>query len=201
MESTKESYQEIQELSVNNPDNLIELLEEYHIYDITQAVTLLEPDQIKVFFSRIDLDFSASIFEYMEEDDSEEIIKYLPDEILIKIIDNMDIDEAVDLLKYLNSEGLKLLNKFPNKKRKELMKIMAYKESEIGAFMSDSYLTIDINLSVKEAMKKVTLEAHEVEYISILYVLENNKLVGYLKLKDLIVARANEEIKDIMETK
>ncbi len=202
MENPKVIYLEIRDLIKQNPDNLIDLLEEYHFYDISQAVTLLEPSEIKVFFSLIPLDYQASIFEYMEEDDSEDLIEYLPDELLVKIIDNMDIDEAVDLLKYLDdSVGIKLLNKFPQKKRKELIKIMAYKESQIGAFMTDSFFTIELPMTVKDTMRKVTDEAYKVEYISILYVTKEHKLVGYLKLKDLIVARANESIEDIMETR
>jgi magnesium transporter len=201
MDSTRDIFSEIRELIIQNPKNLIIELEEYHIYDITQAVIELNPQEIKDFFSIIDADLQASIFEYLEEDEAEEIIKYLPENRLIEIICNMETDEAVDLLKYLNHEGLRLLNKIPIDIRKELVKLMAYKEHEIGAFMSDSYLTIDINISVKDAMRKVTVEAHEVDYISILYVLENNTLVGYLRLKDLIVARANEVITDIMETR
>ncbi|HOO44305.1 MAG TPA: magnesium transporter, partial [Bacillota bacterium] len=76
-----------------------------------------------------------------------------------------------------------------------------YKEDEIGAFMSDSYLLVDSQATVREAMIHVTEEAHNVEYISIIYVTENHKLVGYIRLKDLIVARANELISDIMETR
>ncbi|MBI9009788.1 MAG: magnesium transporter [Tenericutes bacterium] len=201
MDNTRDIYSEIRELIIQKPENLINELEEYHIYDITQAVIELNPEEIRDFFNLIDSDFQASIFEYLEEDEAEEIIKYLPEKRLIQIISDMEIDEAVDLLKYLNKEGLRLLNKIPVKTRKELIKFMAYKEDEIGAFMSDSYITINSDISVKEAMRKVTVEAHDVDYISILYVLENKKLIGYLRLKDLLVARASEEIVDIMETR
>jgi magnesium transporter len=201
MDNTRDIFSEIRELIIKNSDNLIIELDEYHIYDITQAVIDLNPREIRDFFSLIDSELQASIFEYLDEDEAEEIIKYLPESRLIEIISNMEIDEAVDLLKYLNKEGLRLLNKIPIETRRELIKFMTYKEDEIGAFMSDSYLTIDINLSVKEAMRKVTVEAHLVDYISILYVLKNNRLAGYLRLKDLIVARANEVITDIMETR
>jgi len=50
-------------------------------------------------------------------------------------------------------------------------------------------------------MKKVTTVAADTEYISILYVVEKQKLTGYLRLKDLIIARANQTIGEIMETR
>lgn len=200
-EELRDFQNEIHELIEQNPDNLEMELEEYHLFDISRVVIDLDPETITEFFRHISADFSASIFEYLEEEEAEDIIKYLPESRIVKIIENMDLDEAVDLLKYLNKEGLRLLNKINIKQRKEIMKIMAYEEDEIGAFMSDSFLTIDIHANVKEAMSHLTEEAHEVDYISILYVVDNKVLKGYLKLKDLIVARANEIIEDIMETR
>lgn len=49
-------------------------------------------------------------------------------------------------------------------------------------------------------MKKVTMIAADTEYISILYVVSKHALIGYLKLKQLIVARASQTIEEIMET-
>lgn len=200
-EDRKDVLLEIKQLIEENPKDLEIQLNEYHLFDISSVVIDLTEEEIKPFFSNISFDYSASIFEYLEEDDAVQIIKYLPEEKLLKIISNMETDEAVDLLKYLNHEGLKLLNKIPVDKRKELIKVMAYKEDEIGAFMSDSYITIDIDTTVKQAMKKVTLDAHLVEYISIIYILKEGFLVGYIKLKDLIVARASDLIEEIMETR
>ncbi len=192
---------EIKNLILKNEENLQTELEEYHVYDVSRVVIELEPDEISAFFRSVSPDFSAEIFEYLEEEEAEEIIAYLPESKIVKILEKMDSDDAVDLLKYLNKAGLPLLNRINPKKRKTIMKVMAYEEDEIGAFMSDSFLTIPITASVKEAMVHVTENAHNVDYISIMYVTEGKKLAGYLKLKDLIVARANEMIQDIMETR
>ncbi|MGM0496163.1 MAG: magnesium transporter, partial [Bacillota bacterium] len=86
-------------------------------------------------------------------------------------------------------------------RRKQILSIMKYSEDEIGSFINDSFLTLDINVSVKEAMKQIIDKAYKTDYISIIYILDNAKLVGYLKLKDLIVARADELISDIIETR
>lgn len=197
----KDYQNEILEIIKNHSKDYESLLEEYHIYDISRVIITLDPEEISSFFSEIDDDFSAEIFEYLETDEAINIIKYLPEAKIIKIIDNMEVDEAVDLLKYLSDEGIDLLDKFSAKSKKDFKNLMKYEENEIGSFMSDSFLSIDISKTVKETMIYVTKEAHNVDYISIIYVTENRKLVGYLRLKDLIVARANESISDIMETR
>ena len=48
-------------------------------------------------------------------------------------------------------------------------------------------------------MKKVTKHAHEKEYVSSIFVTDNQRLSGILPLKKLIVARAKEQIYDIMD--
>jgi len=86
------------------------------------------------------------------------------------------------------------------KKRIELKKLWDYSEDEIGSRMSNSFIELTKSMTVKDAMKKVTTTAADTEYISILYVVSKHVLIGYLKLKQLIVARATETIEDIMET-
>ena len=185
-DEVRDYQKEILDLILLNQDNIEQQLEGYHLFDISEVVVELEPEVITAFFSHISADFSASIFEFIDEEEAEIIIKFIPEPMIISIIENMDSDEAVDLLKYLNKEGLRILKKFKPEKRHELTKIMAYKEDEIGAFMTDSFLTIDVEANVKQAMSDVTKEAHEVEYISILYITEGETLVGYIRLKDLI---------------
>lgn len=201
MKEERDYKSEILELILHRPKTLEYDLEDYHPYDISQVILTLNSEQIIPLFQALSADFSASIIEYLEEDEAEKIITYLPESLIVRIIEHMNLDDAVDLLQYLSKEGLRFLNKISLKKRKDILKVMAYKESEIGAFMSDSFLQISPDITVKEAMTYVTQTAHMVDYISIIYVVKDSILQGYLRLKDLIVARANEVIPDIMDTR
>jgi len=179
-----------------------ELLEEYHSYDISNAIVEIEPLERISLFSQIDIDLSSGVFEHLETDEAIEYIKELPLQLAVKIIDHMDTDDAVDLLQYLESEeeDLDIVSLLSPKKRIELKKLWDYSEDEIGSRMSNSFIELTKSMTVKDAMKKVTTTAADTEYISILYVVSKHVLIGYLKLKQLIVARATETIEDIMET-
>ena len=187
--------------NINNK-NLEILLEDYHLYDISQVVTSLEDDSIKQFFQSISKDYAAEIFEYLDLDDSEKIIKIIGEVNSAKIISEMELDDAAELLKYLRKTGMRILKQIETNRKKELLEVMLYDEDEIGSYITDSFLTISVDCSVKEAMKTIISQAHDVDYISILYVVsKENVLMGYMKLKDLIVARAEESIQDIMKTR
>jgi magnesium transporter len=190
---------ELIKLNLTNT-NLETILEEYHLYDITREIIDFEASDINILFNTITLDYAAELFAYFELNEAEEIIKIIGDDLTAKIISEMEYDDAVDLIKYLQKSGMRILKKIPADIRKELLKLMLYDEDEIGAYITDSYFKVNKNLSVKQIMKKLTNEAHDIDYISIIYVVnEDNILEGYIKLKDLIVARADQIIGDICE--
>ncbi len=178
-------------------------LKEYHPYDLSEALMDLPLTNRIELMKRFDIDFAAGIFEHLAEEDALEILRELPAKLAVSIIDHMESDDAVDLLQYLKkeTEGIDILELLSPKKRAELNKLLVYADDEIGSAMSQSFIRLSPGMNVKEAMKKVTMVAEKTDYISILYVTQDDMLVGYLKLKTLIIARAEERISDIMETK
>lgn len=183
--------------------DFLEKINEYHPYDIAQALFQVDmEDRINVF-NLLPIEMVATIFENFNQNDQIEFIKELPTLFAVNIIDHMESDDAVDLLQYLEDtdEDYDLVNLLSPKKRLEIKKLWNYEDHEIGSTMSNSFIELTPSMTVKDAMKKVTTVAADTEYISILYIVEKQKLVGYLKLKDLIIARANQTIGEIMETR
>lgn len=180
-----------------------EKINEYHPYDVAQALFQVTKEVRSQVFNLLPIEMVAAIFEHFDQNDQIEFIKELPTLFAVNIIDHMDSDDAVDLLQYLEDtdEDYDLVNLLSPKKRAELKRLWNYEDDEIGSSMSNSFIELSKSMTVKEAMKKVTSVAGETEYISILYVVEKHKLIGYLKLKDLIIARATQTIGDIMEAR
>lgn len=176
-------------------------LNEYHPYDIKEAFLQITPEHQREVITNLSVSFSAKIFEHFDENEAIEVIKLLPIDLAVKIIDHMESDDALDLLQSIvdEEEDIDIYGLLSPKKRALLQKLWTYTDDQIGSEMSDSFIKISPTLTVKEAMKIVTSLAAETSYISIIYVVENQKLVGYIKLKQLIIARASEMISEIME--
>jgi magnesium transporter len=67
--------------------------------------------------------------------------------------------------------------------------------------MTSDYATLSKDLTAKEAINKLRLEAPNKETIYYAYVIdEKRQLTGFVSLKDLILARADESIESIMHT-
>jgi magnesium transporter len=202
MEEKVMDYQfEIVSIIENNIDfqNLSELLEQYHPYDLSRAILELDEDLLKSFFTKVEDDLLSDIFEHFTLTEVEDISHHLSPLELARIVELMDVDLAVDLIKVLKKSGFEILKHIEQTKKKTILELLQYQEDEIGSYINDSFMTISVDSTIKGAMKYITQHAHEFDYISIIYVVEDNQLIGYIKLKDLIVARANEYIKDVME--
>jgi magnesium transporter len=186
---------------IQDANNLYERLEAYHPYDVSRALLEVEDDVSKSLMNHLPNNYIAEIFEYLSVNEFKSIQSYLEIDIIANIISQMELDAAVDLIIGLKKSGIEILKHIPQKRRQSIQKMMTYKPDEIGAYLNDSYLTVQIDDSVKKVMKYVTQNAHDTDYISIIYVVENLELKGYVRLKDLITARANELMSDVMETR
>ncbi len=187
---------------LDDSEKLNTMLLEYHPYDIMLAVRELDEERFIKLANILDKKLLADVFEYLDDDEIKDYFDLLPKNIVISIINNMENDDVVDYFKYLLDEDNldeETLGSLAPKKHEKLKKILEYSEDSIGSMMSDSYFTLDKTMNVKESMKTLTKNAKYAEYIGTIYVLNEKKLAGFITLKNLIQARAEEIISNIME--
>ncbi|QLY39627.1 magnesium transporter [Hujiaoplasma nucleasis] len=194
---------EILSIIENNIDypNIIDLLNEYHPYDISRAFIELEDDILLQLIKSVSEEFLADIFEYLNINELKDIIDFFTSQQLAMIFGAMDLDLAVDFIRDLGKKGIEIINHTEVSRRKKMLEMLSYDPDEIGSYLNESFLLIDVTLSIKQAMKYVTEFAHDTDYISIVYIADKDELVGYIKLKDLISARANDSLEEVMETR
>ena len=73
------------------------------------------------------------------------------------------------------------------------------REEEIGSRMSSNFVCIPDTLTIRAAMSELVRQAGEHDNISTLYVVdESNAFAGAIDLKDLIIARENDRLEDVI---
>ncbi len=178
---------------------ITDLLGEYHPYDISRAFVELETEVSTQLVKYLPNEFISEIIEYLSIPEFKEIMHIFDIHRLAKIFEVMELDLSVDLIRGLHKKGVEILNTIEVSRRKRILEILEYEPDEIGSYLNDSFLLIDISLTIKQAMNYVTNNAHLTDYISIVYIADKEELIGYIKLKDLISARANDLLIDVME--
>lgn len=196
-------YQEIKALIVDSTisnQELLDQLENYHNSDIADVLEALTKEERLNLYQKIGVEKTSDIFEFYEN--VEEYIDELEPEFAADIVERMDSDDAVEILNeledYDKEEIIKLME--PESKE-EVLKLDKYDEDVIGSYMSDNYILIDSSQTIKEAMSTLIKMAGEHDNISTIYVEdENKKFFGAITLNDLIVARKDDKLLDLVMT-
>ena len=113
----------------------------------------------------------------------------------------MDSDDALKILDDLEeTERQEIIELMDEEIQEDIELLESYEDDQIGSYMTNNYITIERNATVKKAMRTVVNEASNNDNFTTLYVInEDETLYGTIELKDLIKARANDDLEDIIK--
>lgn len=186
---------------LRNPNNeLRENLSIYHENDIAEALGELTKDERLKVYKYLDFEFLAEIFSYF--DDAKPYFDELDEEKVADIISNMDVDDAIDALEDMNEDDRSEVQKLLDSDiQEEIEMIGSYEEDEVGNLMTTNYNAINKDSSIKDAMRFIVKNAGENTNINMIYCVNNdNSYYGAIHLRDLIIARSDTILDDIIKT-
>ena len=113
----------------------------------------------------------------------------------------MSHDERADLVNRLDEEQVdRILPHLAQAEREDIRRLASYEPGTAGAVMTTDYVTLPPHLTVREALERLRHEAPDRETIYYSYVVDpQRRLIGFVSLKKLILARPLARIEDIMQ--
>ena len=182
-------------------EDLKTAFEEYHDYDIAAVMDELTADERARLLLAIGVEAMSDIVSYM--DDAGEYLSDLDVDEAAEIIEQMDADDAVEVLDDLDEDiRIEVLEHIEDTEVKEEIELIdSYNEDEFGSKMSTNFIIVKRGFSVKSATKKLISEAAENDNIYTVFVIdETDSFYGAIDLKDLIVARSDTPLEDLIST-
>ena len=171
----------------------------YHERDIANAIVESDKTVRKCIYDILDIADIAEIFSYIEEEPGK-YLEEMPIEQAAKVVSNMDSDDAMDLFEELNEED-KLLKRLDKEAKEDVQKLLSYEEDQIGSCMTNNYIVVRNDVTIREAMSTLVKQAGEHDNIQTLYVIDENGIfAGAIDLKDLIIAREHDNLQDIISS-
>lgn len=173
-------------------------LSDYHDNDIAEAFEQLNENERKALYPVLGAERISEIFSYIEDPD--EYLRELGIDGAAQVLSLMDSDDAVDAMDDLDlSTRKRLVDLMDDNSSHDVKLIMSYSNDEIGSLMTTNYIVIKNTLNVRQAMQELISQAGENDNISTVYVTnKHDKFFGAIDLKDLIVARADTPLSDII---
>ena len=170
--------------------------------DIAEIFSKLPPENMLRLFRLLPKDLAADTFAFMDADEQELLIHSFSDSELKEVFDELYIDDAADVIEEMPANVVKrILANTDADTRKQINEILKYPEDSAGSIMTVEYISLRPDMTINEAIKRIRRVISKAETIYTCYVTDNNRrLLGYLSVKDLLLAGENETVKDIMET-
>ncbi len=195
---------EIKELlRLNKKEELDEAMREMHPADIADALFHLDIKEQIALISRIDKKKTTKVFNELDEYEQFEVLDKLEKELSTYLLNEMSSDERADLLSSLPDDvANKFLNLMSEHERKDVEKLLKYPANSAGSIMTTEYISLTPELKVTEASEIIRQAAPKKETIYYTYVTDHeNRLVGFVSLKDIFMSAEDVPIKKIMHRK
>lgn len=188
--------------SNTSPAVMCSRLEDYHANDLADVMPELTVQERCKLYRILDMDMLSDIFEYTDSDNAAEYLKEIDVKKGAAILSRMETDALVEVLHKIDKAKKRLLlDLMDDEVRHDIEVIASFDDDEIGSKMTTNCIIIRENLTVKQAMSSLVAQAAKNDNISTLFVVtEQQKFYGAIDLKDLIIARQDRALEDLVVT-
>ena len=185
----------------SKPQNEIkELLSDYHDNDIASVIPSLTVNERKKLYRILGVDAVSDVFAYL--DDAVEYLAEVEIEKAADIIESMDADDALDVLEELpETQKQEILSLMDEEAQEDIKLLDSYDDDRIGSKMTTNFVSVSNTSTVKQAMRSLIRQAADNDNIATIYVVDENEVFyGAIELRDLVIARDNTPLEDIIST-
>src|SRR5258708_2874223 len=144
----------------------------------------------------------AEVFGFFSRTRQMELIATIDKPHLSALLEVMAPDDRVDLLKRMDSAQVELLLPLVAQvERDDIRRLLSYPENSAGALMTTEYASLRENVTARDALAQLRLQAPDRETIYYIYVIDDARhLRGFVSLRTLILARPDTLVTDLMNT-
>ncbi len=175
-------------------------LAELHPADLADIIDQLAPKDRAGVLASLDDEAAADVFEEMEPETQVEVLEDLDPARAADILEEMSPDDAADLVADLSDESREeILALMERDEAEELGELLAYPEDTAGGMMTTEFITLSASYTCAQAIDRLREMEPDAETIYYVYVVDaDDRLVGVLSLRDLIVAKPATPIAQVM---
>jgi len=187
-------------ISVKNWKIFNKEVKKLHPYDLSEFIEDLEEKKRKEVLSNLNNDILSQILPELPDEIRLDFIKSLTPKKAADLLLKLPPDETADILRDLHRDFRRgILRYFALKDAEEVRKLLKHPSDTAGGLMTPEVISLPMDMTVKDSIEYIRKKATEVETIYYLYVVdENNKLVGVLSLRDLVLAAPEKKLSEIM---
>ncbi|MDX1317327.1 MAG: magnesium transporter, partial [Xanthomarina gelatinilytica] len=187
-------------IETKNDKELQQLLKGFHYADIAEILDEVNLEEAMYVIKLLDSETTSDVLMELDEDNREKVLKNLSAKEIAEEIEELDTDDAADIIAELPEERQQeVISQILDEEHKaEITELLAYDEDTAGGLMAKELVKVFETWTVAGCLRRIRGQAKDVRRVHSIYVVnKQNKLIGRLSLKDLIVAKSDQKIADI----
>ena len=171
-----------------------------HPADIADIVEQLSPQEGAEVIEGLDMESAADVMAEAETAVQIAIMRHLEPETQADILEEMEPDEAADVLEAMpDAMSEQHLQQMEPEDAEDVKELLAYHHDTAGGLMTTELVAIPADLSCDQTIDRLRELAPKAETIYYVYVIDaEERLVGVLSLRDLVISPPSTRVIDIM---
>jgi magnesium transporter len=196
---------ELETLLREDPGEVRELLDEIHPEDLADVVNEFDDQRATDLLTELPPEYAAQVFERLEEDRQQVLAARMGLRSTVRIAQEMDADERADFFSILPPDFvtplLEGLEKVDPEAAEDVEELVRWPETSAGGLMTTDFITLGPDIAIADAIEEVRRNAERAETLDVVYVTsEGDRLLGYLSLRNILLARPDDRVRDVMHT-
>ncbi|WP_309386984.1 magnesium transporter [Cerasicoccus frondis] len=171
-------------------------------YTVGRLLTRLPVDDRRVVLRLLNIEGVADVLSEMDSEHAAEVIEAMRQSRAVKVLEALDPDDSADIvadMEVVNQD--RLLKDVDPETAETVRTLISYPEDSAGGIMTTDVATVTKEWTVRQAVDHLHTLDDELEHIYYVYVVDaENHLEGIVSMRDLVMAKTNEIIGDIMKT-
>jgi magnesium transporter len=172
---------------------------EFEPADLAEVLTALDEKERVSVVQALPPELSSQALAEMPEDaHAEETLAALDPDLAAEIVEELDDDDAADILGELDRTTQEQILAAVED-RAEVEQLLRYDEETAGGLMTTHMVTVSDTVTAAQALEEIRRQAEEVEdFYQVFVVDSDNRLVGTLPFKDLVISRPERPVREFM---
>lgn len=180
---------------------LRELFSDWPPADVAEVIVDMPEDERVIIFRVLPAALAADVFEYLEVDAQQELLRSMAREQVVAILNEMSPDDRTALLEEMPSAAARqLIRLLTPEERRVAQALLGYPEGSVGRLMTPDFVAVRDHWTVKEVLNYVREHGRDSETLNFLYVVdERGKLIDDLRIREFLLRPLTTRVDEIMD--
>ena len=178
-------------------------LADIHQSEVANIIDELPEAERTVVFRLLPGDKATSVFEYLDPEIQQDIVKSLGNREVAAVLNEMSPDDRTAFLERLPDHILKeTLNLLTDDERHVASSLLGYEENTVGRLMTPYYIQVQKDWTVEQTFEHIRKFGKKAETLNIVYVVdEHSRLIDDVQISRFLLASPAAPVEQLMDYK